>query len=123
MKYKDRNFQKVQDKQRNGEVGYCMNKSERKERREREHQLSKFYARNLSGLIDKDWWQCLKLSDKSRVMTSYQTQREMMLLDNQLIWSTHLTFDTWDGWRDHVLNEYKPDTAMLRQLRMKKLGI
>jgi hypothetical protein len=124
MKYKDNNFSKFQDRQRDGEVGYYSNKSDRQVRREQEHRLSIFYSKNLSKKVEKDWWLCLSFDDKQRVETSYYNQEQMMEeKDRMNMWSNFEFFDTWKEWFEHIVDEYKPDRIKYRESKLKKLGI
>ena len=124
MKYKDNNFSKFQDRQRDGEVGYYSNKSDRQVRREQEHRLSIFYSKNLSKKVEKDWWLCLSFDDKQRVETSYYNQEQMMEeKDRMNMWSNFEFFDTWKEWFEHIDAEYKPDRIKYRESKLKKLGI
>ena len=57
MKYKDNNFSKFQDRQRDGLETYSLNsKSDRQVRRQLEHRLSIFYSKQLSKKVGKEWW-------------------------------------------------------------------
>jgi hypothetical protein len=124
MKYKDNNFSKFQDRQRDGEVGYYSNKSDRQVRREQEHRLSLFYSKYLSKKVEKDWWLCLSFDDKQRVETSYYNQEQMMEeKDRMNMWSNFEFFDTWKEWFEHIADEYKPDRIKYRESKLKKLGI
>jgi len=124
MKYKDNNFSKLQDRQRDGDVGYYSNKSDRQVRREQEHRLSIFYSKNLSKKVEKDWWLCLSFDDKQRVETSYYNQEQMMEeKDRMNMWSNFEFFDTWKEWFEHIADEYKPDRIKYRESKLKKLGI
>jgi len=124
MKYKDSNFSKFQDRQRDGEVGYYSNKSDRQVRREQEHRLSLFYSKYLSKKVEKDWWLCLSFDDKQRLETSYYNQEQMLEDDNRMnMWSNFEFFDTWKEWFEHIADEYKPDRIKYRESKLKKLGI
>jgi hypothetical protein len=124
MKYKDNNFSKFQDRQRDGEVGYYSNKSDRQVRREQEHRLSLFYSKYLSKKVEKDWWLCLSFDDKQRLETSYYNQEQMLEDDNRMnMWSNFEFFDTWKEWFEHIADEYKPDRIKYRESKLKKLGI
>ena len=124
MKYKDNNFSKFQDRQRDGEVGYYSNKSDRQVRREQEHRLSLFYSKYLSKKVEKEWWSCLNFDDKQRVETSYYNQEQMLEDDNRMnMWSNFEFFDTWKEWFEHIVDEYKPDRIKYRESKLKKLGI
>jgi hypothetical protein len=113
MKYKDNNFSKFQDRQRDGEVGYySSSKSDRQVRREQEHRLSLFYSKYLSK------------NDKQRLETSYYNQEQMMEeKDRMSMWSNFEFFDTWKEWFEHIADEYKPDRIKYRESKLKKLGI
>jgi hypothetical protein len=125
MKYKDNNFSKFQDRQRDGEVGYySSSKSDRQVRREQEHRLSLFYSKYLSKKVEKDWWLCLSFDDKQRLETSYYNQEQMMEeKDRMSMWSNFEFFDTWKEWFEHIADEYKPDRIKYRESKLKKLGI
>jgi hypothetical protein len=128
MKYKDNNFLKFQDRQRDDDTGYLRtwksNKSDRQIRREQEHRLSNFYFKNLSKRIEKDWWVNLKIEDKQKIEKSYYNQEQMLEEgDRLMMWSNFVFFDTWDEWCEYILKEYKPDMVKYRESKLKKLGI
>ncbi len=128
MKYKDNNFLKFQDRQRDGDAGYLRtwnsNKSDRQIRREQEHRLSIFYSKNLSKRIEKDWWINLSFENKQQIETSYYNQEQMLEEgDRLMMWSNYEFFDTWDEWCEYILKEYKPDMVKYRESKLKKLGI
>jgi hypothetical protein len=123
MKYKDNKFVSYQDKQRNGEVGYWLSKSDRIERRKLESILILFYQRYLVNKIEKEWWLTLSNDDKKSIRRSH-THQEFMLDQNDLeMWSNEEFFDTWKEWYEYILKEYKPDMVKYRELKLKKLGI
>ena len=124
MKYKDNNFSKFQDRQRDGIESHFSSKSDRQVRREQEHRLSLFYSKYLSKKVEKDWWLCLSFDDKQRVETSYYNQEEMLREDDSMdMWSNFESFDTWKEWFEHIADEYKPDRVKYREYKLKKLGI
>ena len=124
MKYKDNNFSKFQDRQRDGIESHFSSKSDRQVRREQEHRLSLFYSKYLSKKVEKDWWLCLSFDDKQRVETSYYNQEEMLREDDSMdMWSNFESFDTWKEWFEHIADEYKPDRIKYRESKLKKLGI
>lgn len=124
MKYKDNNFSKFQDRQRDGIESHFSSKSDRQVRREQEHRLSLFYSKYLSKKVEKDWWLCLIFDDKQRLETSYYNQEQMMEeKDRMNMWSNFEWFDTWKEWFEHIADEYKPDRIKYRESKLKKLGI
>ena len=124
MKYKDTNFSKFQDRQRDGIESHYSSKSDRQVRREQEHRLSLFYSKYLSKKVEKDWWLCLNFDDKQRLETSYYNQEQMMEeKDRMNMWSNFEWFDTWKEWFEHIVDEYKPDRIKYRESKLKKLGI
>jgi len=124
MKYKDNNFSKFQDRQRDGLESHYSVKSDRQLRREQEHRLSLFYSKYLSKKVEKDWWLCLNFDDKQRVETSYYNQEQMLQEENCMnMWSNFEFFDTWKEWFEHIVDEYKPDMVKYRESKLKKLGI
>ena len=124
MKYKDNNFLKFQDRQRDGIESHYSSKSDRQVRREQEHRLSLFYSKHLSKKVEKEWWMCLSFDDKQRLETSYYNQEQMLEDDDRLnMWSNFEFFDTWKEWFEHIADEYKPDRIKYRESKLKKLGI
>lgn len=125
MRYNDRNFSKFQERQRNGdELENWLRVSERKIRRERDHRHATFYMQCLTKFFEKEWWLALETRDKEQVYTSYYNQEEMRKEeDDAHMWSNFEWFDTWDEWRQHILDTVQPNRAKLRELRVKKLGI
>ena len=124
MKYKDNNFSKFQDRQRDGIESQYSVKSDRQVRREQEHRLSLFYSKYLSKKVEKDWWLCLSFDDKQRLETSYYNQEQMLEDDDRMnMWSNFEFFDTWKEWFEHIVDEYKPDRVKYRESKLKKLGI
>ena len=124
MKYKDNNFSKFQDRQRDGIESHYSSKSDRQVRREQEHRLSLFYSKYLSKKVEKDWWLCLSFDDKQRIETSYYNQEQMLEDDDRMnMWSNFEFFDTWKEWFEHIAAEYKPDRVKYRESKLKKLGI
>lgn len=124
MKYKDNNFSKFQDRQRDGIESSFTSKSDRQVRREQEHRLSLFYSKYLTKKVEKEWWLCLSFDDKQRVETSYYNQEQMMEeKDRMNMWSNFEFFDTWKEWFEHIADEYKPDRVKYREYKLKKLGI
>ena len=124
MKYKDNNFSKFQDRQRDGIESSFTSKSDRQVRREQEHRLSLFYSKYLTKKVEKEWWLCLSFDDKQRVETSYYNQEQMLEDDDRMnMWSNFEFFDTWKEWFEHIADEYKPDSVKYREYKLKKLGI
>ena len=129
MKYKDKEFLKYQEKQRDGEVGYWANKSDRQIRREREHRFSTFYQKFLTGSnysfpqIDKYWWKHLKDSDKEKVMSLYSLQLDAISTKDVDRWYSDPVFETWAEWHDYIMTTFKPNRISLREDKLKILGI
>ena len=124
MKYKDNNFSKFQDRQRDVIESHYSSKSDRQVRREQEHRLSLFYSKYLLNKVEKEWWSCLSFDDKQRLETSYYNQEEMLEDDDRMnMWSNFEFFDTWKEWFEHIADEYKPDRVKYRESKLKKLGI
>ena len=124
MKYKDNNFSKFQDRQRDGIESNFSSKSDRQVRREQEHRLSLFYSKHLSKKVEKEWWSCLSFEDKQQVETSYCNQEQMMEEKDRInMWSNFEWFDTWKEWFEHIAIEYKPDRIKYRESKLKKIGL
>lgn len=120
MKYKDQRFHKFQEKQ-----GIEVGRLHRKEKRAQVRKHSDFYTICLSKSVEKEWWQCLSLYDKDRVMSSYFNQKSM-IDDGRLsaeTWSNYEFFDTWEEWHGFITKEFKPDLIEYRTAKLKKIGI
>lgn len=123
MRYKDRNFSRYQEKQRDGnDLEIWQRQSERKISRERNQRLFNFYMSRLASHFEKEWWQALEIKEKEYIHISYYNQVEMMKQEPGM-WSNYESFETWEEWRQHILETQKPNTAKLRELRVKKLGL
>lgn len=125
MKYKDNNFSKFQDRQRDGLETYSLNsKSDRQVRRQLEHRLSIFYSKQLSKKVEKEWWSCLTIGHKQQIETSYYNQERMLEEDDCAnMWANFEFFNTWEEWFEYIRAEYKPDMVKYREVKLKKLGI
>jgi hypothetical protein len=123
MKYKDKGFLKYQEKQRDGEVGYWSQKSDRQLRREREHRFSTFYQKFLISKIDKYWWKNLKDSDKEKIISLHHLQEDAISTKDLDRWYSEPVFDTWSEWFDYIKTTFKPNRISLREDKLKVLGI
>jgi hypothetical protein len=123
MKYKDKGFLKYQEKQRDGEVGYWSQKSDRQIRREREHQFSTFYQKFLISKIDKYWWKNLRDSDKEKIISLHHIQEDAISSKDLDRWYSESVFDTWSEWFDYVRTTFNPNRISLREDKLKDLGI
>ena len=123
MKYRDNNFSKFQDRQRDGFESHFSSKSDRQIRREQEHRLSLFYSKYLLNKVEKEWWVCLKFDDKQRLETSYYNQEQMRNDNRMNMWSNFEFFDTWEERFEHIVVEYKPDMVKYRESKLRELGI
>jgi hypothetical protein len=123
MKYKDKGFLKYQEKQRDGEVGYWSQKSDRQLRREREHRFATFYQKFLINKIDKFWWKNLKDSDKEKIMSLYSIQLDAMISKVEDRWYSEPVFEKWSEWFEYVKTTFKPNRISLRKDKLKVLGI
>lgn len=123
MKYKDKGFLKYQEKQRDGEVGYWSQKSDRQIRREREHQFSTFYQKFLISKIDKYWWKNLRDSDKEKIISLHHLQEDAISTKDLDRWYSESVFDTWSEWFDYVRTTFNPNRISLREDKLKDLGI
>jgi hypothetical protein len=134
MKYKDKGFLNHQEKQRDGEVGYWYQKSDRQLRREKEHRFSTFYQqyliscngiKNESPLIDKFWWKNLKDSDKEKIMSLRTIQSDYIIsrFNAANRWYSDPVFETWSEWYDYITSTFKPNRILLREDKLKAIGI
>lgn len=123
MKYQDKRFAKYQEKQRDGEVGYWSQKSERQIRREREHRFSTFYQKFLIGKIDKYWWKNLRDSDKEKIISLHFLQEDAISSKDLDRWYSDPVFETWSEWFDYIKTTFKPNKISLREDKLKVLGI
>jgi hypothetical protein len=122
MKYKDSGFIKYQDKQRDGEVGYWSQKSERQMRREREQRFNIFYKKYLIR-IDKFWWKNLRDSDKEKIISLYSLQEDYISTKDLDRWYSDPVFEKWSEWFEYVKTTFKPNRISLREDKLKVLGI
>lgn len=122
MKYKDSGFIKYQDKQRDGEVGYWSQKTERQIRREREQRFNIFYKKYLIR-IDKFWWKNLRDSDKEKIMSLYSLQEDFISTKDLDRWYSDPVFEKWSEWFDYIKTTFKPNKISLREDKLKVLGI
>lgn len=123
MKYKDNRFVKYQEKQRDGEVGYWANKSDRQIRREKENRFSTFYQKFLIGKIDKYWWKHLKDSDKEKVISLHYLQLDAISTKDVDRWYSEPVFETWNEWHDYIVATFETNKISLREDKLKVLGI
>lgn len=123
MKYKDNRFLRYQEKQRDGEVGYWSNRSERQIRREREHRFSTFYQKFLIGKIDKYWWKNLRDSDKEKIISLHFLQEDAISSKDNDRWYSEPVFENWTEWFDYIKTTFKPNKISLREDKLKVLGI
>lgn len=122
MKYKDSGFIKYQDKQRDGEVGYWSQKTDRQMRREREQRFIIFYKKYLIR-IDKFWWKNLRDSDKEKIMSLYSLQEDYISTKDLDRWYSDPVFEKWSEWFEYVKTTFKPNRISLREDKLKVLGI
>ena len=124
MKYKDNNFSKFQDRQRDGLESPFTSKSDRQIRREREHRLSLFYSKRLAPKVEKAWWSNLKEGDREKIETSYYNQARMLEEEDLMnMWSNFEFFDSWEEWFEYINGAFKPNMSGYREAKLKKLGI
>jgi hypothetical protein len=122
MKYKDSGFIKYQDKQRDGEVGYWSQKTDRQMRREREQRFTIFYKKYLIR-IDKFWWKNLRDSDKEKIISLYSLQEDYISTKDLDRWYSDPVFEKWSEWFEYVKTTFKPNRISLREDKLKVLGI
>jgi hypothetical protein len=123
MKYKDNNFIRHQEKQR--DFVELDTKGLRRQRRDYEKKIRRFYTNTLSKLnIDFYWWFFLPEKSKNSVMASYEAQkfskRQGQWWSN---WTMYKIFDSNEEWRNHILSEYETDIVAYREFKLKRLGV
>ena len=123
MKFKDKSFLKYQEKQRDGEVGYWSNRSERQIRRETEQRFATFYQKFLIGRIDKFWWKHLRDTDKEKIISLYYTQSDFISKKDPYGWYSDTVFDNWSEWFEHIKTTFETNKISLREDKLKVLGI
>jgi hypothetical protein len=125
MRYKDKGFLKYQEKQRDREVGYWSHKSDRQLRREKEQRFETFYQNFLVNKfkIDKFWWKNLKDSDKEKIMSLHSLQLDNMITKVDDRWYSDPVFDTWLEWFEYIKSTFKPNKILLREDKLKSIGI
>lgn len=123
MKYKDKSFLKYQEKQRDGEVGYWSNRSERQIRRETDQRFATFYQKFFIGRIDKFWWKHLRDTDKEKIISLYYTQSDFISKKDPYGWYSDPVFDNWSEWFEHIKTTFETNKISLREDKLKVLGI
>jgi hypothetical protein len=123
MRYKDKGFLKYQEKQRDREVGYWSHKSDRQLRRERDHRFYTFYQNFLINKIDKFWWKNLKDSDKEKIISLHHIQEDAISTKDLDRWYSDPVFDTWLEWFEYIKSTFKPNKILLREDKLKSIGI
>ena len=126
MKYKDKKFTNFQEKQRNGDLEYYSNRTERQIRREIEHRNEIFYKKFLLGRVDKFWWKHLSSSDKDSVIRCHNMQDDYFSMpkkDRSNHWYSYEVFDTWSEWFEHINKTFEPNKVSLREDKLKVIGI
>jgi hypothetical protein len=119
MRYRDKSFVKIQDKQRNSDIYDPI--PDRRRRRESEKRYSTFYSKRLFNLIDKYWWNNLSDFDRDKIITLYSAQN--LYLSEGIIKNGIKIFDKWQDWVSYVKETFKPDMVKLREDKFKALGI
>ncbi len=123
MKYQDKRFQKFQEKQRDGLTDSCCSwKTDRQIKREKYHYHSVVFSKFFQNNFDRDWWNCLKSSERDEISTHYDTQMECVKKGYEM-WSNYELFETIEEWFDFIKSNYKPDMIKFRELKLKKIGI
>ena len=123
MKYQDKRFQKFQEKQRDGFTGSEFSwKSDRQIKREREHYHSIVFSKFFQNKFDRDWWNCLKDSERDEISSHYNWQLEFAKSGYEM-WSSYELFESTEEWVDFIKSKYKPDMVKFRELKFKKIGI
>lgn len=118
MRYKDNNFQRMQDRQK-------QNPKESKRdfliRTGREKEHLRFYKETAHKIYDIDSWYCLTEDQRSRIMRSHNItlgfDRINFVLYGKSLFCSELS------WIEYVKETYKPDQAVLRAKALKKIGI
>ena len=109
MKYKDKNTIRLVQKQLNKDDAY----SQRTERRKRERELKKFTMR-ICAVVDKIWWNSLKLTDRERAYRDWlYHERDCFLYQNNT--------PDFKSWAINFQKNNKPDTALYRENRIADL--
>lgn len=120
MRYRDNNFLRHQERQRDGME--LESKTVRQERRADRKAKRAFYAEVLSPIgIDSDWWEFLPDDQKSSVMWSHRNSLNKGIGLN--LWSNFKVFYSMEEWKAYILGEFKPDMAAMRQARLRKIGV
>ena len=122
MRYQDRNFQRMQERQR-------LNPKESKRdfliRTGREKKHLRFYKEIAYKAYDVDSWHCLSDKQRDEIINSWRSMKSQSLLTGPIyfIISPSPYFESQEDWFDWVKEKYTPDPALLRQRALKKIGI
>lgn len=118
MRYKDSNFQRMQDRQK-------QNPKESKRdfliRAEREKKQLRFYKETAHKIYDIDSWHCLTEDQRSQIMRSHNITLGFDRI-NFVLYGQSL-FSSEQSWIEYVKETYKPNQAALRARALKKIGI
>lgn len=120
MRYQDRNFQRMQDRQR-------LNPKESKRdfliRTGREKKHLRFYKEIAYKAYDTDSWHCLSDKQRDEIIDSWKQLKRQSLLTGPIYLYFTPYFESQEDWFDWVKEKYRPDPALLRQSALKKIGI
>ena len=116
MRYQDRNFQRLQERQK-------QNPKESKRdfliRTGREKKHLRFYKETAQKIYDIDSWYCMTDKQRDEIIESKKR------IGYYYVWTPKFTpfLRNEESWIEYVKETYKPDPAELRARTLKKIGI
>lgn len=115
MKYQDRNFLKLQERQK-------QNPKESKRdyliRIGVEKKYLRFYKKTAYKIYNEDYWCLFTNKQKDEIIRTYNSIGNILFLNTYVI-----MFPNEESWLKYAIDTYKPDSSKLRELQLKKLGI
>jgi len=112
MKYRDNNFIKYKNNERD--------LTNRSIKRERELKYSNFYKKYLINNIDICWWDCLNESDKQEIISIHNN---INLKLGEYYWTSIIILNSYEQFLIYIKDNFEPNKKLLRNKRLQKLGI
>ena len=121
MRYQDRNFQRLQERQK-------LNPKESKRdfliRTGREKKHLRFYKETAHKIYDIDSWYCLTDKQRDEIIES-KKRIDIRSIYSYFVWTPKFPpfFINEKSWIEYVKDTYKPDLAEVRTRALNKIGI
>ena len=124
MKYQDRNFLKLQERQK-------QNPKESKKdfliRTAREKKSRSFYKKIAHKIYKEDYWYSFTDKQIDEIINLHKTVMNnvgyLSLSTITFLTSNGMIFTNEESYLKHIKENFKPDPAIIRERQLKKLGI